>query len=242
MTIGAGALYAPNYEGDDEYHVSVLPNVEVAYGERFSASVQNGARYRWIDGANLRAGPIARLNFGRDEDGSQAFAVSGDETDDLRGLGDIDTSIELGGFLEHELGALTLSVEARQGLSGHEGFVADLGARWSGRAAIVGQPVLWSVGPRARFVDDTYNSAFFGVTPTQSLVSGLNVYDASGGLYSYGASASLVLPLESEGRWAAVVVAGLDRLEDDAAESPLVQERGDRDQASVGVFLTRRLW
>jgi len=240
VTVGAGALYAPAYEGDDTYRLSVLPNVQVAYGERFFASVQDGVGYRLVNEPSFRAGPIARLKFARAEDGDQPFAITGEDSDDLRGLGDVDASAELGGFIEYDIGALTLSLEARQAISGHDGFVADLGARWSGRAQILGQDVIWSAGPRLRFVDDTYNAAYFGVTPTQAGASGLAVYQAGGGLYSYGLSTSLIFPLTRDGRWAGVLVGGYDQLEGDAAASPLVEQRGNASQASVGVFVSRQ--
>lgn len=242
LSVGAGGLYAPAYEGDDSYRLSVLPNVQLNYGDRFFASVQDGVGYRWIDTPSLRLGPIGRVEFSRAEDGDQPFAVTGEDTEDLRGLGDVDASVELGGFLEYDVGAVTLSAEARQAVSGHDGFAADLEARWSGVSRAFGPPVIWSIGPRARLVDDTYNDAYFGVDAAQSAASGLSTYEAAGGLYSYGAGASAVIPLTADGAWAAVMIAGYDRLSGDAASSPLVQDRGSEDQASIGMFLSYRVF
>lgn len=240
VDVGAGGLYAPSYEGDDSYQLSALPSVQVRYGDRFFASVENGVGYNWINTPSLRAGPIGRIKFSRDEDGDKTFAIAGDDTDDLRGLGDVDTSIELGGFVEYELGAITLSAEARQAVTGHEGFVADVSAEWSGRANPFGPPVFWSVGPRARFVDESYADAYFGVDAAQSVASGLPVYSAGGGLHAYGVGASALLPLSED--LAVVTFAGYDRLTGDAADSPLVRLRGSENQASVGVFVSYRLF
>lgn len=242
LNVGAGGLLAPSYEGDDKYRVSIFPNIQVTYGDDFFASVQEGVGYRVINSDTLRAGPIGRIRFSRDADGDQPFAVTGDDSTDLAGLGDIDTSIELGGFVEYELGNVTLSAEARKAVSGHESLVADVGARWSGRMMAFGPPVIWSIGPRARIVDDTFNDAYFGVTPTQSLASGLPNYAAEGGLYSYGVGATAIIPLDRDNRWTAVAFAGYDRLTGDAADSPLVQLRGAEDQASLGIFVSYRLF
>lgn len=239
LSAGGGALLAPSYEGDDDYQLSVLPSVEIAYGSRFRASVENGARYALINEQTLRAGPIGRIRFAREEDGSRTFAVSGDDTDDLRGLGDVDTSIELGGYAEYDIGALTLSAEVRQAVSGHDGAVAEMAARWSGRGELFDAPIVWSVGPRARIVDDRFNRAYFGVDAAQSVASGLPVFSPSGGLHSYGIGASVIMPVGSD--WAAVLVVGYDRLAGEPADSPLVRERGSPDQSAVGVFFTRRL-
>lgn len=242
LTIGAGGLASPTYEGDDSYRLSVLPNVQVTYGDTFFASVQEGIGYRAINTPSLRAGPIARIRFSRDEDGDQPFAITGSDSSDLRGLGDVDAGIELGGFLDYDLGPLTLSAEARQAASGHEGFIADLGAKWSGRSFAFGPPVIWSIGPRLRIVDDTYTTAYFGVDGAQSVASGLPTFAPSGGLHSYGLGATAIIPLTADNAWTAVIVAGYDRLTGDAAASPLVRQRGAEDQASLGLFLSYRLF
>lgn len=238
LTLGSGAIYSPSYEGDDDYSLKVLPNVQVRYGERFFASVQEGVGYNLVKEDGFRAGPIGRIRFSRVESGDQSFAIAGKDTDDLRGLGDVDTSIELGGFLEYEVAGMTLGAELRQAVSGHEGLVADLGVRWSGSSRALGSPVIWSFGPRARFVDDQYASAYFGVDPQQAIASGLPQYNAGGGLYSYGVGAVAILPLDRNGRWSAVFLAGYERLTGDAGSSPLVQLRGDEGQATFGVFVS----
>ncbi|MEX1250472.1 MAG: MipA/OmpV family protein, partial [Hyphomonas sp.] len=74
VTVGAGSLYAPTYEGDDDYAVSVVPNIEFKYSDRFFASVQEGVGYNWIRSETLSAGPIGRVEFSRDEDSDQSFA------------------------------------------------------------------------------------------------------------------------------------------------------------------------
>ena len=242
LNVGAGGLLAPAYEGDDAYRVSVLPNIQIAYGDRFFASVQDGVGYRVINTDKARAGPIARIRFSRNEDGDQPFAVTGDDTADLIGLGDVDTSAELGGFVEYELGEITFSAEARKAVTGHEGFVADIGARWSGRSMAFGPPVIWSIGPRARLAGDKFTSAYFGVTGTQSLASALPVYAAEGGLHSYGVGATAIIPIDRENRWVVVAFAGYDRLAGDAADSPLVLLRGAEEQATLGVFVSYRVF
>jgi outer membrane protein len=238
VLVGGGALAAPSYEGDDDYRLSILPSIQINYRKKFFASVEGGVGYRVFDTEAFRAGPIARLKFERDDDGDQGFAVTGDDTDDLRGLGDVDTSLELGMFAERNVGPVALGAEIRKAVTGHEGAVVEFGARWSGRSLVLGPPVIWSIGPRARIVDENYNSAYFGVSPQQSTASGLPVFEAEGGLHSYGLGASAIVPLSPE--WTAVLFAGLDRLTGDASDNPLVQLRGAENQGSLGFFLSYR--
>lgn len=238
LTLGAGALTAPTYEGDDSYRVSILPNIQVTYGDDFFASVQEGVGYRFINEDTVRVGPIGRLKFSRGEDGDQPFAVTGEDTTDLRGLGEVDTTFELGGFVEYEIGGVTLGAEARKAISGHDGAVLDLDASWSGRSMAFGPPLIWSFGPRVRVVDDTYTTAYFGVTPAQSAAAGLPVYTAGGGVFSYGLGGTAILPLDD--RWTMVAFASYEKLAGDAADSPLVQLRGSEGQGTLGIFLSYR--
>lgn len=240
LDLGAGVLTSPTYEGDDSYRVSILPNIQVTYGDDFFASVQEGVGYRFINEDTLRAGPIGRLKFSRGEDGDQPFAVTGKDTTDLRGLGEVDATFELGGFVEYGIGDITLGAEARKAVSGHDGAVLDLEASWSGRSMAFGPPLIWSFGPRVRVVDDTYTEAYFGVTPAQSAAAGLPVYTAGGGVYSYGLGGTAILPLDD--RWTLVAFASFEKMAGDAADSPLVQLRGSEDQATLGVFLSYRVF
>ncbi len=238
VTVGAGSLYAPTYDGDDDYAVSILPNIQFKYGDQFFASVQDGIGYNWIQSETLTAGPIGRVKFSRNEDGDQAFAISGGGTNDLLGLGDVDTSFELGGFLRYGQGPWSAGAELRQAVSGHEGLVLDLDAGVGGVIRGFGPPVIWSAGPRATIVDESYNAAYFGVTPTQSAAAGLPVYEAGGGTNSYGVGALGIIPLDRDFKWTVVTFAGYDRLSGDAGDSPLVTLRGDADQFSAGVFIS----
>jgi outer membrane scaffolding protein for murein synthesis (MipA/OmpV family) len=40
--------------------------------------------------------------------------------------------------------------------------------------------------------------------------------------------------------WAAVFIGGYDRLDGDAAASPLLQQRGNASQTTVGLFVSRQ--
>lgn len=107
FTVGPGAIYASTYLGDDEYQLRVVPNVSIKYADRFFASVGQGVGYNVIRSDGWRVGPIAKYAFGRDEDGSNTFAVLGDDTNDLVGLGDVDGTVELGGFVKYTRDAWT---------------------------------------------------------------------------------------------------------------------------------------
>ena len=238
VTLGTGSLVTPSYEGDDDYDVMILPNIQLRYEDRFFASVQEGAGYNLLRAGNFTAGPIGRIKFSRKEDGDQTFTISGSKTDDLLGLGDVNTTLELGGFLRYRSGPFSAGAELRQAVSGHDGLVMNIDMNVSGRITTFGPPVIWSAGPRLKIVDDNYNTAYFGVNPAQSSASGLPVYEAGAGLHSFGVGALAFLPLDRKGQWSLVAFTGYDRLTGDVGDSPLVRMRGRADQFSAGVFLS----
>ncbi len=233
LSVGAGALFSPNYLGDDAYSLSVVPYLRVTHGDRFFASVEEGVGYNLINQENFRAGPRIGIEFGREEDEGGPFRVIGDRTNDLLGLGDVDTSISLGGFAEIDSGPFTASVQIGQAVSGHDGLTGDIGIRYRGMVRGYGPPIIYSIGPRLNFGDNTYHSAFFSVDAAQSAASGLTEFDADAGIVSYGLSGTAIMPVTNNVTM--TLFGNLSRLGGDAADSSLVRERGSRNQAFIGV-------
>ncbi len=240
INIGAGVMYAPDFLGSKDYQLYAFPNLSVKYKDQFFASVQDGIGYNVIRSNGWRIGPVAKYAMQRREDGNNPFRVAGDKTNALRGLGDVDGTLELGGFAEYRWREWSAKVEARQGVNGHEGFVTDLNANYTKAVSSVfwkeGSPLIVSVGPRATLVDNNYNQTYFGVNASQSARSGLSQYKAEGGLLSYGIGAAAILPITDT--ITATWIAGYDRIAGDAGDSPLAQQRGSENQAKVGVFLS----
>jgi outer membrane protein len=233
VSLGAGALISPNYMGDNAYALSVVPYIRTTYSDKFFASVQEGIGYNLINTKNFRAGPLASIEFGRDEETGGPFRVSGSDTNDLIGLGDVDTSISLGGFAEYDLGQLTANLKLGQALNGHEGLTGEIGLSYKGVLKGYGPPVIYSIGPRMNYGDEQYMQTFFGVNAEQATASGLTVFEADGGFLSYGISANAIIPMTDN--VTLTVFSSLSRLSGDAADSSLVRERGSRDQAFFGL-------
>lgn len=233
VSIGAGTLLSPNYLGDDAYSLSVVPYIRVKYDDLFFASVEEGMGYNLISQENFRAGPLVSLEFGRDEEEGGPFRVIGDRTTDLIGLGDVDTSISLGGFAEFDVGPLTASAKIGQAISGHDGLTGEIGLKYGGVLTGYGPPVIYSLGPRLNFGDNHYHDAFFSVTEAQAGASGLTQFDASSGIVSFGLSGTAIVPLSDN--ISMTVFGNLSRLSGDAVDSSLVTERGARDQAFLGL-------
>jgi len=230
--LGLAPVVSPVYEGADDYGFSIFPDIRFQYRERLFASVPEGVRYRLVNGAHFKAGPIARIRFGRDEgDGGSPFLVSG-SADDLAGLGDVDAAAELGGFASYQRNAWRARVELRQGVGGHDGLVGDVSLDYTGGD----RHWRYAIGPRMRFGSADFVSAYFGVDAGQSARSGLPIFDADGGVNSAGVGFSAIIPQDRN--ITLVLFGGYDRLLGDIADAPLVDLRGSPDQFTLGASLS----
>lgn len=232
ITIGAAPVLSPAWQGSRDVALSVFPDLRVNYGDVFFASVPDGVGLNLLRRDGWRAGPLVKIRFGRDEDGrGSPFQVTGG-SDALRGMGDVGVAGEAGGFVEKRFGARgvwRVRAEARQGFGGHDGAIADISAARGWRA---GQ-VAGSLGPRATFATGNYLRTYFGVDAGQSLRTGLARYRPGGGLVSVGIGGSAIRPLDRNS--AVTLFGGVDYLGDQAGRSPLIEERGRRLQATIGI-------
>lgn len=240
IMVGVFTAYAPAYMGADEYQLVAGPNIQVRYDRAF-LSVQDGLGYDVIRSNGWRAGPTISLRQPRRQNGNSPLRIAGDRTDDLQGLGTIKASADVGGYVAFERGPFAAKLDVRHATNTDLGLIATLSARYTAMVPMSsrpGPPAIFSIGPRVSFADDNYNQAYFGITAEQSARSGLREYRAKGGLLSAGIGASAIVPLTD--RMSGMVLAGFDRLTDDAARSPLVEDVGSRNQATVGLGLVYR--
>ena len=223
FTLKGGADYQPAFPGSDEYEFVG------AGGFAFqSLRLRNGFVIGDEDLDAVRRGLGVR----------GAFNVEGErdasEYDDLAGLDDVDTAVELGLGVDYYWPAARVYGEVRYGVTGHEEVVGEVGAdailRPSDRLTVL-------AGPRVTIGSEGYNAAYFGVSPAQAAVPGgpAAAYDPSGGVTSVGVEMTARYALTD--RWGVEGVVSYDYLTDEAGDSPIVQ---DRDQYGVGLRLTRR--
>jgi outer membrane protein len=235
VTIGVQGKVLPAFEGAKQYEIEPVPVFSLrrsGTAARFSSPFDS-ASISLIDVGGFHFGPAVKFKRGRDE---------GDYPAELRGLGDVDFTIEAGVFAEYwPSNWLRTRVEVRRGFGGHEGFVADFSAdlvhsfdeRWT-----------WSGGPRLSLADNEALAPYFGISPTQSALSGLPAFDAKGGLHSVGAGTQVRYRWTPQ--WEVRGYVEYSRLLGDAASSPLVTERGSPDQFTfalgVGYSFDIKLW
>jgi outer membrane scaffolding protein for murein synthesis (MipA/OmpV family) len=233
IRLGVGPSISPHYEGDNNYDVSVIPAVSlrwrdivevnnnevriIAFNKLYSGDAGN------VGGGNLRVGPTVSIDFGRDEDRSP----------DLRGLGNVDTSLELGAFIAYTEGRMRLRARARHDvIDGHGGGTLRLDAAYT---VFQAAPVALGVNVSSTWATGNYMRSYFGVSPAQSAASGLPVFDPGAGFKDVGAEVNANYIFASQ--WAIVANAGYKRLIGAAADSPLVRQRGSANQLAFQTFL-----
>ncbi|GHV57686.1 MltA-interacting MipA family protein [Deltaproteobacteria bacterium] len=226
--LGAAVLVQPEFEGSNRYEAQALPVVYLRWGRAF-LSVERGLGLELdvLDNHMLTVAPALRYRLGRDQDDSEL----------LRGLGNIDGGLEVGGTVLFQPwpGAgspLSFNLAVYQGLGRVEGLTLELGPRYG---AALTERLTGSLGAAIGLADRKYNRQRFGVTPAQSLASGYPVYDPGGGLKHAAVSGGLGYDLTEALELG--LTAEYKRLTGPAADSPLVQ-RGSANQFRSGLSLT----
>jgi outer membrane protein len=226
VTLGADARMMPKFEGSDHSEFIPVPMFDVrpmGTPARFTAP-RDGLGVAVYEVGQFNFGPVLHLEFAR--------KVRSDPA--LTGLGDVKWAVEAGGFAEFwPVDWLRARLELRKGFAGHHGVILDQAVD-----AIVPLNTMWTLsgGPRMRVSDASGNSRYFDITPEQSLTSGLPAFDAKAGVRSVGAGSKVRYQLSPQ--WATHAYLEYDRLVGDAAESPLVTQRGSPNQTTLGAGVT----
>lgn len=231
FSLGAGVMYAPDYEGSNDYKATPLPIVELSWRDRVRLTTKGGpglfATPYVADGFRVDLG--VRYNFGRDESDNTA----------LKGLGDLNGGAVGVVKVGYEVGPMGVGLEIARDLGGdRDGLTATARAEYaaklfSGRARV-------TVTPHVTWADDAYMSNSFGVTTAQAARSARHYarYDAGAGLKDAGIAVGAGYIFSKS--ISAMSRVGYSRLLGDAADSPLVDRDGDANQFSALLGVTYR--
>lgn len=227
LSLGVGPEYQPDYLGSDDYEFTADPQVYIRV-RNFVFLDDDGADLALFGFSRFRIGPSIRIRGRRDQDDNPA----------LFGLGDVGTTFEFGGFVSTTfLDRFNAKARARHGLkTGHRGTVVD-----GTLTALLFRTDLLSLSAsgRATWVGNRYADAFFSVTPEQSARSlgALPEFDADAGFQDIGGSVTAYINIRD--RWSINPYATYSYILDDFADTPIIDQFGDRNQLTVGFHLIR---
>lgn len=223
VRVGAGAQVRPDFVGADESQVAPLFDLDFAHGTNEFAfeAPDYSLGIPVVSNGGFSFGPAANL------------ASKRKNSDVGAPVGKVPATIEAGAFASYQLGqSLYLRAELLKGIGGHKGVVGTIGAD---RIWRLGDRYVISIGPRVLFSDARYQRAYFGVTPTAALASGLPVYRPKGGIHAIAAASGVSYQFNP--RWGVFGFARYERLVGDAAKSPIIRQSGSRNQLSGGLGL-----
>jgi outer membrane scaffolding protein for murein synthesis (MipA/OmpV family) len=231
FTLGAQFGVTPPYEGANRDLFAPSPNFDlrpVGSPDRFTPP-DSGTTFALYSNRIFEIGPILRFRFDRNDKG------------ELQGFNKIDVATEPGVYTDiWPAEWLRLRLEGRHGVTGHYGWVGDVGVdlvyrgrRWDA-----------SLGPRLGWGDHRYMQTYFGVTPLEAARSPRihEVYSPSAGQRYTGLESAIGYRIGR--RWEVIADFGYQRLADDAAASPIVRKAGMADQyaSSIGFTYTFGGW
>ena len=154
-------------------------------------------------------------------------------------LDDVDGSLEFGGFAGLSYPVLTFEGEAPLMFTSRLEVVHGVTDGHNGLTGTVSAGLLkpfndFTLGGSASlgFSSDDYASAYFSVSAAESARTGLAQYDAEGGARNVGLNLFSSYALTE--RWSLTGFANYSRLIGDAADSPIVDQRGDANPFFVG--------
>lgn len=232
IVLGAGAV--PDYEGSDDHQAIPFIGGRLQAGGRYLAVEGLVARADILGSKAFEAGPVVKLTFGRDAD------ISSDAVSDL---GDIDDAVEVGGFLAYSWPSTGLPMAQWRVAAQVVQDVSDVHDGWLGTLST---GYLMSFGPRLAVgidtsvtaASDNYAETYFSVSEDGSVTSGLNSFDAEGGVKDLGLSVKARFSFSEH--WLINGFAGYNRLIGDFADSPIVDDEGDANQFSAGIGIGYR--
>ncbi len=207
VILGPSATFIPKYEGADAFKVWPIPLASAHYG-RLS-----------IDSRGVTVNVFSAGDFSFDLRGGYEFGRSESDSDDLKGLGDISAAGVVGGIASYNLGPAKFYTSLDRTIGGSEGLVARVGVN----AAHTYDRFTFSAGVSATWADDKYMQAYFGVTPEQSVRSGLATYNANAGFKRADFTTSTTYMISEH--WLIRGQVGVGYLLGDAADSPIIKEK-----------------
>jgi len=222
VTIGGRVGMTPPYEGAGHDIFSPSPNLNIRradHARRFTPS-DDGSTAALLSTRHFDFGPVLRFRYERGD------------TDKLEGFQKINVAVEPGVFMAvWPTDWLRGRIEARHGFIGYDGYVGDAGIdvihtgnRWD-----------FSIGPRIGYGDNHYIDTYFGVTPEEAEHSPFikTPYEPGAGQRYVGLETAYSYHLNDH--WRTIVDFGYHRLAHRAADSPLVEIAGSRDQYSASL-------
>lgn len=210
ISLGVGGLVRPEYPGAKSYEVTPVPAIDITYRNTVFLNSRNGLGAYAINNDRYTLGGSVFFSGGRDQD----------DSDRLRGLGNIDAAAQGRIFGRVAIGPVDLGATVAKDFGGSDGITADVTLSSNFK---IGERLKLTPGGFVTYGNDDYMQTWFGVSSDQSARSRLARYDADAGIKSVGAFVRGSYQLTDH--WSLASSIRLEYLTGDAADSPIVERR-----------------
>jgi outer membrane protein len=231
--IGLGVGSVPDYEGSDDNEGTVAPfgRYNWSSGRYISlggtANAERAARLKMdllTKETPWELGPVLQYRMKRDD-------VDNNQVDNMK---DVDSATEAGAFLGWSADRMRLSTT----------FVTDVSDEYNGSVWYlngyydfpINEQFKLSLGAHVTWASDNYMETYFGVDSTDAARSGLPRYSADSGFKDSGLS--VIGNYQFNKTWGMAGLINYTHMMNDAKDSPLVDDVGDKDQYKAFVAVT----
>jgi outer membrane protein len=216
VTLGAGMMVMPNYEGARDYRARPFPIISAQSGHFFAQtgdgfydSTDNGVGLNLLQTQSFTFGVGANIMWGYDQD------------DVPRGIGGLPDALGANAFVSTRLGPTVLKLSATQAVTHQDRGAlinANLSYPYAAAPALTLTPSISTSWANQKYMD-----SYFGVSPQAGASTGLGAYSPSSGIkdVSVGVSAKYAVTQ----RFSLTGSIGTSRVVGDAADSPLVEQK-----------------
>lgn len=218
ISVGIGALTTPEYLGSSEQELYVIPFATLDYkiNETDSLFVNPirgiGGQRKFND--KLTAGITGNIRTSRDAE----------DADLLTGMADVDTTLELGPFVEYKFNpAFTLGANLLlDTLDAHQSYTASLYSRY--RLASPIKKLRLTLSSALTYYGEDFADTYYSVK-TSEAIAGRPAYEAQASLGELSVGINGMYFIDNN--WFVNTSLGYKHLLGDAADSPLAEEDGN---------------
>jgi outer membrane protein len=230
LTVGLGAAFAPDYEGSDDYELGPTWFLR-------ASPLLGSETFVEIRGTRLSSNLIASPHWRAGLAGNYRFDYDDVDERDVRRLRNPESALLLGPTLGYDFDAraaheLVLEVDALYDVANGNGgtITPRLRGRMPLAPSLIGDLRLSTTWGSNDFMEN-----WFDVTNNDANRTGLNQFNADEGFKDVTVAGSIVYQFTAN--WSVTGTASYSLLVGDAADSPIVDDRGDENQFLVGALV-----
>ena len=226
--LGLAVASVPDYWGSNDYKGAVAPIARYQFsGSQYYISWMGPTiKANLINDSSWNAGPLLKFRGKRDSDVEDQVVKKMDE---------VDAVVEAGGFVDY---IFPLSNEKGHALV----FGADVEGSKNGTEANLrvtykhpfSETLMGSIGVGMTYGNDKLMETYFGVTSPRDVAAfGGQRFEASAGIVSW--NVPVIVTYRIDQSWTLLGIVRYEQMQGDAADSPVVSQRGDKSQGVAGI-------